>query len=270
MTVMELCNKIELQDELAQRVFDFEKDFDFLPLERYISNLTKPELSEEAYKTLEERLGDDPYGAKILCCYLKAALITYSEYERLGIDDQIYIDTMKCFTRFSAEWLERKGILGFFSAFWSYRHLNTTLIRIGTLEYERLIRNGNLCISVHIPSNADLSADVLDESFAEARRFLNGKFPECVGAPIICESWLLSGDLDRVLTKDSKILQFKARFDIQRQNPISKNALTYIFHRMDCSDYESLPENTSLQRKVKALLLDGGGIRSAYGILREN
>ena len=270
MTVTDLCKKIELQDELAQKAFDFAKDFDFSPFEETISNLTKPELSESAYKTLSEALGEDPFGAKILACYLKAALITYDEYKRLGIDEQTYTDTMKSFTRFSADWLERKDILGFFSAYWSYRHLNTTLIRVGTLEYERVIRNGIKCVSVHIPSDADLSKESLDKSFTAAKQLLKAHFPDYADAPIYCESWLLYKGLEEFLDESSKIMQFQARFDIQKTNSVSKNALIYIFHRIDCNDCESLPESTSLQRKVKAHLLSGGTIGSGYGVLKAN
>lgn len=270
MTLIELCKKIELQEELTQMVLECAETLDFALLSQHIEDLTVPELSENAFKSLGEKLGEDPCGAKMLTCYLKAALITRQKYKELGIDESIYVDTMKCFTRFCGECLERKDYLAFELGFWSYRHLNTNLMRIGTLEYEQLIRNGSLFISVHIPSDADLSAESLDYSFKTARALLNEKFPACRTAPIYCESWLLSGELRDLLPVGSKILGFQSYFDIQRQNPVSKGALQYIFHRADCSDYNALPENTSLQRKVKALLLDGGGIGTAYGVLKED
>ena len=270
MTLKEFCERIQLQDELVKKVFELEESFDFAPYKQLINDLTEKEKSEDAYKALKEQLGEDPHGITILACYLKAALITYEKYQALGIDDEIYFDTMKSFTRFSDECLERQGYLGFVNSFWSYRHLNTNLMRIGALEFERVIRNGVLFISVHIPSNADLSKEALDDSFTRARAFLNEKFPECAEAQIYCESWLLYGGLKDVLPENSRILGFQSRFDVTRQNNVSKNALTYIFHRADCSDYQSLPEDTSLQRKVKALLLEGGGVGSAYGILKED
>ena len=270
MTLKELCEKIELQDELAEKVLVLSKEFDTLPYKKYINDLTVMELSENTYKALKNQLGEDTFGIRILTCYLKAALITYEKYKTLDIDETIYLDTMKCYTRFSGECLERYGWLGCANASWSYRHLNTSLIRLGTLEYERIISNGKMLVSVHIPSDADLSSEALDESFAMARRFLNEKFPSCVDAPIYCESWLLYGGLKDILPENSRILGFQSKFDIQRQNEISKNPLIFIFHRADCSDYALLPENTSLQKKVKALLLNGGGIGSAYGVLKEN
>ena len=270
MTLTQLCNKIELQDQLVQMVSELSETFDFSPLQQHIADLTVPALSENAFKALQEKLGDDPHGAKMLTCYLKAALITHQKYTELGIDESIYVATMKCFTRFCGECLERKDYLAFELGFWSYRHLNTNLIRIGTLEYEQTVRNGSLFISVHIPSDADLSAESLEYSFKTARALLNEKFPACRTAPIYCESWLLSGELRDLLPVGSKILGFQSYFDIQRQNPISKGALPYIFHRANCNDYNALPENTSLQRKVKALLQSGGGIGTAYGVLKED
>ncbi len=270
MNLKELCVKIELQDEMARAVEDFSAEFDFSTVDEQIARLVDPDCSADARTALETAVGDDPKGVKILSCYLRAALITREKYDELGVDEKIYIDTMKCFPRFIGETLERNDLLAFQTAYWSYRHLNTTLVRIGTLEYERKVREGVKVLSIHIPSNADLSQETLDRSVADARKFMREKFPEYGEAPMICESWLLSERLRDFLGENSKILKFQAMFDIQRQNAPSKNALTYIFHRANCDDYASLPENTSLQRKVKAFLLAGGGIGSGYGVVKND
>ena len=269
MTLNELCQKIELQPEILTTVMDFSNEFDFQTVEKQLSELTEYDTAAAAYKTVTELLGDDPSGLKVLTCYLKAALMTHVKYAEKGIDDEIYFDTMKCFTRFVGECFERRDIWGFVDANWAYRHLNTSLVRIGALEFERTVRNGEPAVSVHIPSNADLSKESLDASFSAARRFLKNYYPDYAEAPIFCESWLMYPGLHDLLNPDSKILHFQSRFEIKQVNPISKNALTYIFHRADCSDYSSLPESSSLQRKAKALLLSGGNIGSAYGVLKE-
>lgn len=269
MTLIELCRKIDLQDEIVQRVMNFTADFDFSPLDARIHSLTAPETAAEAHKALKELLGDDPLGTKILCCYLRAALTTYDNYRALGIDEQIYVDTMKCFPRFIGECLERKDVLAFDRAHWNHRHLSMSILRIGTLEYERKIREGVRVNAIHIPTDADFSPTALDASFTAARALTREKFPDYADAPITCESWLIYEGLRDVLKEGSKILQFQARFDIQCQHPISDGYLTFIFHRADCSDYANLPESSSLQRNVKARLLAGSGIGGGFGILRE-
>ena len=268
MTVLELCKKIELQDEIAARVCEISSEFDFSPVEKLIEGLATEDSSAESYRAIKETLGEDPRALKILCCYLRAALLTYEKYKEMEIGDGIFFDTMKCFTRFIEECFEKTGELAFDRAFWTHRQTSAVLMRIGTLEFERKIREGKRVISLHIPSDADLSSEALDDSFAAARRLISEKFGEYADAPFVCESWLLYDGLDAVLNEDSKILAFKRRFDMQYQNPPSDSNLVWIFRRADCSDYANLPESTSLQRNVKRLLLNGGGIGSGYGIYK--
>lgn len=270
MTLRELYELIELQKDTVKRLDVLLEDFELAPYKDLIADLTTRERAGDAYKTLKEMLGDDPLGMKILACYLDAALITYENYAALGIDDGVYADTMKCFTRFINEDIEREGKPSFGRAFWNYRHLNCTLFRIGALEYELLERNGERKISVHIPSDADLSPESLDESFACARRFISAKFPDYADAVIYCESWLMYPTLHELLPEGSRILGFQDRFEITRVNSASSHHLVYIFHRADCTDLSALSEDTSLQRRVKKYLIEGGGICSAYGVYKGN
>jgi hypothetical protein len=192
--------------------------------------------------------------------------------ERLGIPyyDRDFVRKTAEVSGYGVEDIEREGKPSFGRAFWNYRHLNCTLFRIGALEYELLEKNGERKISVHIPSDADLSPESLDESFACARRFISAKFPDYADAVIYCESWLMYPTLHELLPEGSRILGFQDRFEITRVNSASSHHLVYIFHRADCTDLSALPEDTSLQRRVKKYLIEGGGICSAYGVYKGN
>lgn len=268
MTLENLCELIELQDEIKEQVFAEMKQMDFAPLQEHILALTKPG-AIKAYIALSEIVGDEFPSIKMLCCYLRAALITYENYQKLGIDDEIYIETMKFFTRFIGECLERRGKLGFDRAAWSQRHLNLSIVRIGTLEYEFKDAEDKKVVSVHIPSGADLSFDSLKASFVAARKFIKEKMPEFADAPFVCGTWLLFDRLKDFLNPNSKILQFQSCFDIEKQYETGGASLSFIFQKADCSDYNALPEKTSLQRKLKEFLLSGGVITSGYGVVKE-
>ncbi|MBQ9784849.1 MAG: DUF5596 domain-containing protein [Clostridia bacterium] len=269
MTLSALCDRIELQPEMRARVGAFSASFDASSVSALLEALTDSARSKDAYEALRDRLGDDPDGAKILTCYLLAAVRTHALYLERGIDERIFFDTVGCFPRFIGECLERKGILAFDRAHWAYRHLNMTLLRVGALEYERKERAGMRVNAVHIPSDADLSPAALDASFAAVRRLLRTHFPDYADAPITCESWLMGRSLHEVLGDGSKILQFQSRFDVREHHPENDAYLTFLFGRADCTDYASLPERTSLQRNVKARLLSGRGIDGGFGILKE-
>ena len=270
MNLQEICLRIGFCEEITQRVLAFAEKLDPTPIAHHIENLSNPEQSADAHAALIEALGEDPLGTKILTVYLLASRKTRLRYLESGIDESLFWDTVKCFPRFIGETLERKDILAFDRAAWSRRHLDMSLIRIGTLEYERKIREGQRVIAIHIPTDADFSPKALEESFAAARSLISAHFPDYAEAPITCESWLMYEGLHNVLNESSKILAFQKRFNILLQHPVANGYLVFIFHRANCEDYASLPENTSLQRATKARLLSGGGIGGGFGILKES
>ncbi len=48
-------------------------------------------------------MGEDPRGLKILYCMLKAAVISWEKYQEQGIEEKVFDDAMKCFSRFVEE-----------------------------------------------------------------------------------------------------------------------------------------------------------------------
>jgi hypothetical protein len=151
------------------------------------------------------------------------------------------------------------------------RQVGCRLFRIGELEYELAEEKGERFISVHIPSDAVLSAGRLNDSLSRARAFLKEYFPERSGDAVICESWLLSPALEDLLPADSGIRRFRGAFTITGSFPDDDSALQWVFGVTDKQKNtvrtEDLPENTSLQRALKARLLSGLKPGSAIGIL---
>ena len=155
------------------------------------------------------------------------------------------------------------------------------LFRLGALEFELIpetktddevpeieaVRAFHLPvkeIGVHIPSDADLSPERCDESFRMAEQFFAEYFPETAGSKFACDSWLLSPALKELLPEESRILQFQNRFEVKSWNKEEDAYLEWVFKRKDLP-LEKLPEETSLQRKMKAYVLQGGKIGEAYG-----
>ena len=116
-----------------------------------------------------------------------------------------------------------------------------------------------------IPADADLSAERCDESFRMAEQFFAEYFPETAGSKFACDSWLLSPALKELLPEESRILQFQNRFEVKSWNKEEDAYLEWVFKRKDLP-LEKLPEETSLQRKMKAYVLQ----LSLIHILAEN
>ena len=219
-----------------------------------------------------------PDGADVLIRQLTEA----AESRRCGpwqhIPEDIWLDTMKCYPRFIAEHRRSYGTDGFDRGGWTVRQAGARLFRIGELEYELQEEAGGAdqpsvrrCISLHIPSDAKLQPELLNESVRRARDFLETFFPDWTGLPFRCESWLLSPRLKEWLPEGARILRFQAAFDIDETDPEDNAALEWVFHiaggQRAAMDPASLPEETSLQRKMKADLLSGGKPGSAGGML---
>jgi hypothetical protein len=263
--LLQLCRDIALPEALTEAVSSISLELNNNLLTRLRGCLTNPADAELAYAELRSVLGDDPRGIKMLAAQLTAALDTRAEYAKRGIGDDLFVDTMKCFARFCSEYVVTFGEDGFDRGWWVYRHLGLRIFRLGVLEFEI---TGNK-LSVHIPSDAVMDREALDASYARAGHFLTQFFPDFVCGEIYSNTWLLSPVLRKMLPRGSRILLFGEDYDIVSVKPEDNGAMRWIYKR-DYPGYAALPEETTLQRAVKAHLLAGGKIGSAYGRYRKN
>lgn len=257
MNVIEICKKIDAPQEMLR--FVSEK---LAPLEM-LQALTDISTAKDGYTRLKNHIGNDTNGLKMFACMLNAATITYEKYCNYGINEKIFTDTMYCFTRYVKEHYADYGTYGFDRGWWTYRQLSFVLFRIGELEYE--YRDDEKTIHLHIPSDSNISIEKCKKSLDEFNLFTSKYFPE-KNYPIVCNSWLLSPALDELLPPQSNIVKFKNCFDIVSWNKTEKDFLQWVFGRID-TEYDKLPEKTSLQRNMKEYLINGGSVGSAFGRL---
>ena len=261
----QLCREIGLAREAADAVCRLHADPDFCP---HTEKLCRPETWQEGLAELKQALGEDPRGYRMLCSQLRCALEARRTYERLGLSREIYVETMKAFSRFVGEHIESYGFCAFDRGFWTVRQISCRLFRIGQLEYELTEQDGVPVIGLHIPSDADLTLPGLRQSYLQAREILNRTFPAWAGAPVCCESWLLSQDLPGLLPESSRILAFQRSFSITPQEQESVDVLQWVFQNPDLAP-EELPQKTSLQRSLRAFLLAGGTFHNGEGVLMD-
>ena len=213
-------------------------------------------------------------GAEALGRQLLAALTSREAGEWQRLPEPVCRATMACFPRFIGEYRRSYGVDGFDRAFWTVRQVEARLFRLGELEYELLRGDGGAHeIALHIPSNAKLEPDRLNASIDAARRFMSEYFPEWNTAPMTCESWLLSPVIRDLLPGDSRIRMFQRAFDVDVVDTVDDSAaLEWVFKlaagQQEGYTWEALPEDTRLQRGVKALMRAGGHVGSAKGVLR--
>lgn len=268
LTLKALCEKIALPIEVQGEVLSFYQYMKAHKMELPVDKLLEQSTWDAGLSACKAILGEDPRGIKILTCMLHCALKTYENYQVLHIEDTVFLDTFKCFTRFVKEYHTSFGTYGFDRAFWTVRQLSMTLFRIQELEYELDLHKGEKVISLHIPSDAILKKEKWEDSLQKAHVFMVDKFPSYESAKILCHSWLLSPALKKILSESSNIIQFQNCFTIQEVDYDSQEFMQWVYPEKNIP-YSKLPENTSLQRNMKAFLLSGGKVGEAFGYLKQ-
>lgn len=269
MNYLDIIDKINIPNMIKEKIeelIDNNKN-EYL---MFSNELTIFENGDKTLLKLYEKYKDDLDNLNILAIYILSLENVYKKYKEVCIDDEIFFETMKCFTRFIYEAKEKSGRYYFDRAFWTYRQTSMSLFRLGQLEYEFITENSTQVISVHIPSDAILTKENIDESLCKMKEFVKKYFPSYVGSKVICSSWLLSPKLKQLLDEKSRILLFQNYFDIISYNCDSLDIFEWVFKTNNQGDIKNLRENTSLQRKIKKMLENGENVGSAKGILKKN
>ncbi len=264
MDILTLCNEINLQAEIKNRVLDFAENFNFDTVDKQLKDFLTYEKMREAQIKLQAILNPDEDKIKILVCMMKASVDAYDIYKAKGISDEIYFATMKCYTRFIDETYKMTGKLYFDRYWWTTRQAGCHLFRIGELEYEMKHIDDKIVIGLHIPSDVDFSPSAVNESLMSARRFFTEHYHELTDCEYQCHSWLLDSHLKGMLNENSNIISFQNRFEIFDEGEVDTEFIEWLYNTKS-TDYSALPENTSLQRNMKKHILSGGVIRNAYG-----
>ena len=265
MTIPDLCKLLKLPSAVADAVTDY-ADFCTGALdEKLCIRLLRRESWKQAVEELQHRIGDDPYGFYILAEMLSVACHTYESYQQMGIEDDIFIATMRFCTRFIEEHRKAYGDYAFKWAWWFVRQLAMQEFRIGTLEYE-FVDGEERRIYIHIPSDAQMAPECIQESFAAYKCFLQKYYPEWKGVSWYCNSWMLSPTLEQLMPEGSNVVAFQRLFETESVDYESIAVLDWVYPG-EKADFASLSENTSLQRNMKRFLLNGGKVGWAEGRL---
>lgn len=200
-----------------------------------------------------------------LAVILKLAVDVKDNYDKKGIDEKIYYDTMSDIKI----WCEKTGNKGIREYMWLQNHVKSELFRLGrlqfqlygcknkTLMYNKLpFRYGDNLIYVHIPEGEKLSEDKCLESFAMAKAFFSEFFPEYKYEYYFCESWLLFDGNRDFMKQDSNIVKFMNLFEHCYSMKIDVQAIERIYGKRKLLN-RNYSENTDLQRRAKAYMLSG-------------
>lgn len=134
--------------------------------------------------------------------------------------------------------------------------------------WERTGSPGEYCLGMHIPPKADVSTEATMRACEAALRMVHERFPEYgVGNAVFCTSWLLNPRLKQIQGERSRITQFEECFiKYPCKDATGAAVFSFVFVRRP-DDLEDLQEDTSLQRKLKKLYLNGDCIHTYSGAI---
>lgn len=156
---------------------------------------------------------------------------------------------------------------------WASYFINLKIIEIGSLQYELvnfnpLTNKQEKCIKIHIPRNSNLDINSVKLSINKSKYEIL-KYFKLKNLNYYCESWLLSKNVLSLLNYNSNIKMFSNLFDIIDGKNCINDVLNFVYNKLKCNDYNTLQENTSLQRKIKKELINGVIIKIGIGKLKE-
>ena len=133
-------------------------------------------------------------------------------------------------------------------------------------EWQLVTKQGDGMAGIHIPRGADLTEEKMMKSFKEAFKITAERYPEFNPKTVHCQTWMLEPRLAEILGPNSKITGFINQY---LKYPIKSNGqelFNFVFPG-DFDSYEALPEDTSLQRKLKAMYINGEFIHAHAGFV---
>ena len=136
-------------------------------------------------------------------------------------------------------------------------------------EWKVAVKTGDAVISVHIPTGAPITPENCRTAYKECLEIVRKYFPEYDVKAIYCGTWLLDPQLADMLSEKSNIVNFGRqymRFPISSQG---RGVFSFLF-RKPFKTLEDLPENTTLERAVKAHCIAGNYVYEASGFIFED
>lgn len=202
---------------------------------------------------------------------------TYSRYQQAGYSEELYWDAVKDLKyKMEVTW-EMYGIWGTYCGPWLASFLLMKSFCLGRLQFEILpsefhyemaghtLKPHDLVVNVHIPSFGRLDHDDVLDAYARAAKFFGHLFPDGV-VWFHCETWMLYPQV-LALIPPGNMRRFAADYDIVHAfiDPLQDDRFRVfpVPPHVSVSDY---PETNTLQRRLKAWLLEGNTMGVGFGL----
>lgn len=132
-------------------------------------------------------------------------------------------------------------------------------------QWQIALKQGDPVLEVHIPNKGSFQKEYCEKSYERAREIFAQYYPEFHYKAFYCHTWMFDTQLAKLLPPESNILQFQRKYSLFPDKTEGKDVFNFVF-KLKFKTYEDMPENTRLQRAIKAHYLDGKYIYEFGGI----
>ena len=203
----------------------------------------------------------------------------YNEYQKRGISDEIFYDTLKDIAVWEENYEGAFNKEGLAEIFWLNNHVSLNLFKIGRLQYQfetvwvespkHKLKKGDKVLNLHITQGESLDYEVCKKSYDEANKFFSEKYPEFDYDYFACHTWFFDPEIKNFVSEKSNILKFASDFEIISYEE-KNSAVRYVFGEKAVElPVDEYPEETSIQKRMKAFLKNGGVLRVGYGFRKK-
>lgn len=136
--------------------------------------------------------------------------------------------------------------------------VQATLCHYPKTQWELAVAPGDAILAIHLPGGMKLSKQITRQAIADAFAHAKKYYADYAPKAIHCGSWLLNPELKEVLGENSNIAAFASMFHLHPTKCDGVSVFNFVFKTSVDPDLATLPEDTRLQRHLKAKYLAGG------------
>ena len=222
----------------------------------------------------------DPYMLHLLF-WLHCIPYLEQHYLRLGIENRVLVNSLMDLTYKVRECKKEFGCCGVSTPRF-YQIFRCELFGIGRLQYQTLVYEkepyaaagfalnpGDRVYGCHIPSSGKLGVDACMDSLDRAYQLFKADLKDDI-LPVCCVSWLLYPPYaEKVFADGTNIKNFYRLFDVVYATDWGQNfgISQIVFDIPYSGNPDTMPQETSLQKRFVSYIKSGGSAGSGFGIL---
>ncbi|MBM4048481.1 MAG: hypothetical protein FJ279_25540 [Planctomycetes bacterium] len=134
-------------------------------------------------------------------------------------------------------------------------------LRLPANEWKQVLAPGDPVLDIHIPTGGPMDFQRCGESIHQALDFFPRHFPDKPFVAIMCHSWILDAQFERLLPPTSNLVRFQKEVYLFPIAGSSEGVLRLIFGLKHYKDLAHAPRKTTMQRAFARHVESGGHFR---------